>query len=74
MLHGPLTGNTMEKWPQFKQIVIDSAKSTLGLKKRAHQDWFDENNEEICKALDKKNKAYQEWQNDPSSVSDKDCT
>uniref|UniRef100_UPI00398F0602 uncharacterized protein n=1 Tax=Pristiophorus japonicus TaxID=55135 RepID=UPI00398F0602 len=47
MSHGPLIGNTTQKWTKLKQMMTDSAKTTLGLKKKIHQDWFDENNKTI---------------------------
>ena len=62
--HGPITGSSVEKWDQFKQLMQESAKSVLGLKQRVHQDWFDENDEAIRVLLEEKRKAYIEWQND----------
>ena len=70
--HGPLTGNTSQKWDQFKTVVKDSAQSALGMRKRVHQDWFDENDESIRQLLDEKQKSFLEWQNDLSSVSKRD--
>jgi hypothetical protein len=62
------TDSVIKKWEQFKQKVSDTAKSTLGFKKRVHQDWFDENQEEICRALEEKRKAFIDWQNDLKST------
>ena len=70
---GPLTGDPTEQWNQFKQTVTESANATIGLKKRVHQDWFDENSEDINKLLEEKHTAYINWQNDISSTSKKDC-
>uniref|UniRef100_K7EX84 Uncharacterized protein n=1 Tax=Pelodiscus sinensis TaxID=13735 RepID=K7EX84_PELSI len=53
-------------------MVMETAKSVLGTKKRNHQDWFDENNSAIEDLLAKKNKAFMEWQNDPGSISKTD--
>ena len=58
-----------EKWDSFKEIVTGIAKEVLGPKTRTHEDWFDQNDEKIKEALKAKNKAYIEWQNDPTSVS-----
>ena len=69
---GPLTGDTDQKWKQFKEVVIETAKSALGLKRRKHQDWFNENDKEIEDLLARKNKAFMEWQNDPNSTPKKD--
>ena len=70
--HGPLIGTPTEKWNQFKDMMIESAKLTIGPKKRVHQDWFDENDDEIVKLLSEKRTAFVDWQNDPSSISKKD--
>ncbi|XP_065279376.1 uncharacterized protein LOC135895225, partial [Emys orbicularis] len=55
--HGQLIGTVTTKWDQFKQIVTDTAITSLRPKKRTNQDWFDENQEEICSALEFKNKG-----------------
>lgn len=70
--HGPLTGCPTQQWEQFKSLVTESAKVTIGPRKRVHQDWFDENDETIKSLLDNKQKAFIEWQNDPSSTSKRD--
>ena len=49
---GPLSGPPPQQWEQFKTLVTESAKLTIGLKKTAHQDWFDENDEHIKELLD----------------------
>lgn len=69
---GPLTGSATQKWDKFKTLVKETAQSTLGPKKRVHQDWFDENDEAITKLLEEKRKAYTAWQNDASSVMKED--
>jgi len=69
---GPLTGSPTEKWNQFRDVVTETAKAVLGPKQRNHQDWFDENNTAIEDLLNKKNKAFMEWQNDPNSAPKKD--
>ena len=69
--NGPLTGSPTEKWNQFKEVVTEAAMTVLGPKQRKNQDWFDENNSAIEELLNKKNKAFIEWQNDPKSASKK---
>ena len=66
---GLTTETSSEKWSSFKDTITETAKEVLGAKTRTHEDWFDENDEKIRKALHAKNKSYIEWQNDPSSVS-----
>ena len=43
----------------------------IGPKARLHQDWYEENSESTQAALDAKNNAFTEWQNDPTSGSKK---
>ena len=70
--HGPLSGPPPQQWEQFKTLVTESAKLTIGPKKKVHQDWFDENDERIKELLDDKKKAFIEGQNDISSTSKRD--
>ena len=60
-----------EKWDQFKNVVNETAKSVLGPKQRLHQDWFDDNDEQITQLLQEKNNAFITWQNDHSSQAKK---
>ena len=55
-------------------MVTESAELTIGPNKKAHQDWFDENDEHIKEFLGDKKKAFIEWQNDISSTSKRDRT
>ena len=68
----PMSEDISTNWGQFKTIVTDTAKTILGPKKRVHQDWFDENDDQISQLLQEKNKAYMEWQNDFNSTSKAD--
>ena len=69
---GPLSGPPPHELEQFETLVTESAKLTIGSKKKVHQDWFDENDERIKELLDDKKKAFIEWQNDISSTSKRD--
>ena len=40
-----------ENWTVFHKTVLSSAASTLGHPSRKHQDWFDENDDEIQRLL-----------------------
>ena len=57
------------KWSSFKETVAETAKEVLGANTKIHEDWFNQNDEKIKEDLHAKNKAYIEYQNDPSSVS-----
>ena len=46
-----------ENWTVFQKVVHSSAATTIGHPFRKHQDWFDENDEEIKLLLEKKNTA-----------------
>ena len=52
--------------------MYSTAKECLGVPSRKHQDWFDENREDIIKLLEEKHKAHQAHLNDPKSTAKKD--
>ena len=52
-------------------MVHSSAATTLGHQFCKHQDWFDENAEEIKSLLGKQNRSHKAHQDDASSVSKK---
>ncbi|GFR68802.1 craniofacial development protein 2 [Elysia marginata] len=64
--HIEITDNIEETWSPFHDTVYAAAIETLGPKKRKHQDWFDENNEEITRMLEEKNRLYRAHFNDKS--------
>ncbi|XP_047490690.1 uncharacterized protein LOC125040189 [Penaeus chinensis] len=68
----PLSGYPTQKLIQFKELVTETAKTGLVLKRCNHQDWFNENDSATEELLAKKNKAFMEWQNDPSSSTKKE--
>ena len=51
------TEGSTENWTSFKETVSETAKEVLGVKTRTHEDWFDENDEKIKKAIHTKNKS-----------------
>ena len=60
-----------ENWTVFHKTVLSSAASTLGQSSRKHQDWFDENDDEIQRLLEEKHRLLKAHQDDTSSVSKK---
>ena len=60
-----------ENWTVFHKTVLSSAASTLGHPSRKHQDWFDENDDEILRLLEEKHRLLKAHQDDTSSVSKK---
>ena len=48
-----------------------SAATTLGHPSRKHQDWFDENDDEIQRLLEEKYRLHKAYQDDTSSASKK---
>ena len=60
-----------ENWTVFHKKVLSSAASTLGHPSRKHQDWFDENDDEIQRLLEEKHRLHKAHQDDTSSVSKK---
>ena len=67
-----LTEDSTEKWDQFKNVVNETAISVLGPRQRIHQDWFDDNDEQITQLLQEKNNAFITWQNDHGSQAKRD--
>lgn len=47
-------GSIDEIWDNFKDATFRVCSEELGCKKRKHQDWFDENNQEIISMLEEK--------------------
>ena len=60
-----------ENWTVFQKVVHSSAATTIGHLSRKHQDWFDENDEEIKLLLEEKHCLHKAHQDDTSSVSKK---
>ena len=60
-----------ENWTVFQKVVHSSAATTIGHPSRKHQDWFDENDEEIKLLLEEKHCLHKAHQDDISSVSKK---
>ena len=60
-----------ENWTVFHKTVLSSAASTLGHPSRKHQDWFDENDDEIQRLLEEKHRLLKAHQDDTSSISKK---
>ena len=63
--------NPEENWTVFHKTVRSSAATTLNHPPRKHQDWFDENGDEIQRLLEEKQRLHKAHQDDTSSVSKK---
>ena len=60
-----------ENWTVFRDTVHFSAMGFLGPVSRKHQDWFDENDEEIQGLLEEKHQKHKAYLSDTSPVSSK---
>ena len=60
-----------ENWSVFRDTVHSSAMDSLGPVSRKHQDWFDENDEEIQGLFEEKHQKHKACLSDTSSVSNK---
>ena len=60
-----------ENWTVFRDTVHYSAMDSLGPISRNHQDWFDENDEDIQGLLEEKHQNHKAYLSDTSSVSSK---
>ena len=63
--------NPEDNWTVCHQTIHSSAATTLGHPSRKHQDWFDENDDEIQRLLEEKHRLHKAHQDDTSSVSKK---
>ena len=50
--------NDIESWESFRDDMYNSAADVLGLSEKKHQDWFDENNEQIKHLLSLKKNIH----------------
>ena len=60
-----------DRWAAFRDAVYTTSLEHLGQAKRNHQDWFDENEEEIQALLAEKRNLLRAFQNDPTSLAKK---
>ena len=60
--------NPKENWTVFHKTVYSSAATSLGHPSRKHQDWFDENDDEIQRLLEEKHRLHKAHKDDASSV------
>ncbi|CAI5773304.1 Hypothetical predicted protein [Podarcis lilfordi] len=63
--------NIEEHWTKLKTSIIAACEQTIGYQTKKHQDWFDENDSEIERMIDKKRKAFQIWQRDRNCATKK---
>jgi len=57
-----------EGWRDICGRVTAAAEEVLGLSRRKHRDWFDENRRDIKDLLDAKNNAHNSYLRDPTNV------
>lgn len=59
--------STEEDWEALKKAIHKTCEDTIGFSTHHNQDWFNKNDTEMNALLDRKWKAYCDWQNHPSS-------
>ncbi|KAJ1104860.1 hypothetical protein NDU88_002269 [Pleurodeles waltl] len=65
------TKSTEEDWAAFRDVVDNIAIAHLDQNTHKHQDWFEDNDEDIQKLLDEKCEAFRSHQQDTTSASKK---
>ena len=65
------TSGVEEDWTTFRDVIYSTASTHLGQNMRKHQDWFDENDDEIRKLLEEKYEKNRIHQQDRASASKK---
>ena len=67
--HIQVTDDVEDSWTSFRDTMYAPAYETLGSTQCKHQDWFDENDEEITKLLGEKNILHRAYVSNKSSAS-----
>ena len=62
-----ITEDIESSWSRFRDVVYDSSLKTLGFPVRRHQDWFDDNNEEVKILISQMHDIHKAWINDKKS-------
>ncbi|KAJ1179730.1 hypothetical protein NDU88_004964, partial [Pleurodeles waltl] len=65
------TNRAEEDQAAFRDVVYNTANAHLDQNTHKHQDWFDNNDEDIQKLLDEKHEAFRSRQQDTTPVSNK---
>ena len=66
----PVDTDTAEHaWTVFRDAVFTAAETALGFCKRKHQDWFDQNDQDILTLIEAKRSAHAAWLSDKNSAS-----
>ena len=66
----PVVTDTVEHaWTVFRDAVFLAAETALGFRKRKHQDWFDQNDQDILMLIEAKRSAHAAWLSDKNSES-----
>ena len=63
------TDTAEHAWTVFRDAVFSAAETALGFCKRKHQDWFDQNNQDILTLIEAKRSAHAAWLSDKNSAS-----
>ena len=65
----PVDTDTAEHaWTVFRDAVFSAAETALGFCKRKHQDWFDQNDQDILTLIEAKRSAHAAWLSDKNSA------
>ena len=66
----PVDTDTAEHaWTVFRDAVFSAPETALGFCKRKHQDWFDQNDQDILTLIEAKRSAHAAWLSDKNSAS-----
>lgn len=66
-----ISDNIETSWKSFRDALYESSSQVLGFARYKHQDWFDENDNEIKQKLAQMYKSHSEWMCDRNSFTKK---
>ena len=66
-----ISENVEESWKSFKDTIYQTSADLLGFPRRKHQDWFNENDEEVSDLIKDMHESHLAYMNDKSSTTAK---
>ena len=59
--------DVQKSWEFTKTALLKACAETIGTSRKKHQDWFDDNDQEILRLVERKRQAFLSWQTNPKT-------